>query len=101
MHQVHLAGQIARSSPLEWARRPLPAPTTEVPMTRPLPSSLVAVLLATPLIGLTAWVVRGALKAPTRPSSDAPVPQPHPEGPAGVWPGLPQHRVDLPAERLE
>ena len=70
-------------------------------MTRRLPSALVAVLLAIPLIGLTAWVVRGALKAPSRTSSDAPFPQPHPGGPAGVWPGLPQHRVDLPAERLE
>jgi hypothetical protein len=70
-------------------------------MTRRLPSSLVAVLLATPLIGLAAWVVRGALKAPSRASTDAAIPQPHPEGPAGVWPGLPQHRVDLPAERLE
>ena len=70
-------------------------------MTRRLPSSLVAVLLATPLIGLTAWVIRGALSAPSRASSDASIPQPHPGGPAGVWPGLPQHRVDLPAERLE
>ncbi len=70
-------------------------------MTRRMPSSLAAVLLATPLVGLTAWVVRGALSPASRTSSDAPIPQPHPGGPAGVWPGLPQHRVDLPAERLE
>ena len=69
-------------------------------MTRRLPSALVAVLLATPLIALTAWLVHGALKPPSRASSGA-IPQPHPDGPAGVWPGLPQHRVDLPAERLE
>jgi len=70
-------------------------------MTRRLPSALLAVLLALPLIGLTAWVVRGALRAPDRPSSEASPPQPRPGGPAGVWPGLPQHRADLPAERLE
>ena len=69
-------------------------------MTRRLPSSLVATLLSMPLIGLTAWVVRGAFHS-LRASSEAPVPQPHPEGPAGVWPGLPQHRVDLPAARFE
>ena len=70
-------------------------------MERRLPSWLQVVLLAVPLIGLTAWVVRGALNPPRRASADAPVPEPHPGGPAGVWPGLPQHRVDLPAERLE
>jgi hypothetical protein len=70
-------------------------------MTRRLPSALLAVLLAMPLIGLTAWVVRGALRAPDRTSSEASPPQPRPGGPAGVWPGLPQHRADLPAERLE
>ena len=69
-------------------------------MTPRLHSALLATLLSVPLIGVTAWVVRGALQAP-RASSEAAVPQPHPEGPAGVWPGLPQHRVDLPAERLE
>jgi hypothetical protein len=69
-------------------------------MTR-LPSALLAVLLATPLVGLTAWVVHGALNPPRRAAADAPVPEPHPGGPAGVWPGLPQHRVDLPADRLE
>ncbi len=70
-------------------------------MTRRLPSTLVAILLSIPLVGLTAWVVRGALKPPRRASSEDPVPQPHAGGPAGAWPGLPQHRVDLPAERLE
>jgi hypothetical protein len=70
-------------------------------MTRRLPSSLVAVLLSIPLVGLTAWVVWGALTPPHETPTGAPLPQPHPGGPAGVWPGLPQHRVDLPAERLE
>jgi len=70
-------------------------------MTRRLPSSLLAVLLAMPLVGLTAWVVWGALKSPRRTSGDASVPQPRTGGPAGVWPGLPQYRVDLPADRLE
>jgi hypothetical protein len=69
-------------------------------MTRRLPSWLLVVLLATPLVGLTAWVVRGALRSP-RASADVDVRQPRPNGPAGVWPGLPQHRADLPAERLE
>ena len=70
-------------------------------MTRRLPSTLLAALLALPLFALTAWVVRGALVAPRRATSDAPVPQPRPGGPAGVWPGLPQHRADLAADRLE
>lgn len=70
-------------------------------MTHRLPSWLLAVLLGTPLVGLTAWIVRGALKSPHPASADAGVPQPRPHGPAGVWLGLPQHRADLPAERLE
>jgi hypothetical protein len=53
----------------------------------------VAAVLATPLVALTAWVIHGAV--------DPRAPQPRPDGPAGVWPGLPQHRADLPAERLE
>ena len=69
-------------------------------MKRRLPSWLLAALLATPLLGLTAWVVRGALKDPHR-ASRADARQPRPGGPAGVWLGLPQHRADLPAERLE
>jgi hypothetical protein len=68
-------------------------------MTHRLPSWLLAVLLGTPLVGLSAWVVRGALVGSPRASTDAP--QPRPDGPAGVWLGLPQHRADLPAERLE
>jgi hypothetical protein len=83
------------------AEAPLVARTRKGLMTSRLSSTLVATLLSIPLIGLTAWVVRGALASHPSASSDAPVPQPHPEGPAGVWPGLPQHRVDLPAERLE
>ena len=35
-------------------------------MTRRLPSWLLAVLLATPLLGLTAWIARGALVGPSR-----------------------------------
>lgn len=68
-------------------------------MTRRLPTWSLVLLLGTPLVGLTAWIVRGALVSPRQPAAG--VPQPRPEGPAGVWPGLPQHRVDLPAERLE
>lgn len=49
--------------------------------------------LAAPLVVIVAWLVSGAV--------DPRAPQPRPGGPAGVWPGLPQHRVDLPAERLE
>jgi uncharacterized protein DUF6599 len=66
-----------------------------------LSSTQLVILLSIPLVGLAGWLVRGALKSPRQPSSEAPVPEPHPGGPAGVWPGLPQHRVDLPAERLE
>ena len=54
---------------------------------------LVALALATPLVAITAWVLRGA--------TDPRAAQPRPAGPAGVWPGLPQHRADLPADRLE
>jgi hypothetical protein len=56
-------------------------------------SWLVAAALAAPLLALTAWLMRGAV--------DPHAPQPRPAGPAGVWPGLPQHRADLPADRLE
>lgn len=52
-----------------------------------------AVGLTAPLVALVAWVVHGAV--------DPGAPQPAPPGPAGVWAGLPQHRADLPAERLE
>jgi hypothetical protein len=69
-------------------------------MTRRLPSALVAVLLATPLVALAAWVVRGALRVPQRAPNGA-VPQPRPAEPAGVWPSLPKHVADLPADRLE
>lgn len=61
-------------------------------MKRRLPSWLLAVLLATPLLGLTAWVVRGAMAsshiAEAMPTS-LPVP------------GLPAPQADLGAERLE
>jgi hypothetical protein len=61
-------------------------------MSRPRPY-LVAAALAAPLVVLTAWVIHGAV--------DPRAPQPRPAGLAGVWPSLPQHLVDLPADRLE
>ena len=70
-------------------------------MTRRLPSALLAVLLATPLVLVTAWVVRGAVRPSHRTSAEGTAPQSRPAAPASAWAGLPQHRVDLPAERLE
>lgn len=62
-------------------------------MARRLPSWLLALALATPLVGLTVWVIHGAS---------------HPSGfvaakaaTAGALPGLPPPRADLPADRLE
>jgi len=57
-----------------------------------------ALLLATPVVGLTAWVVRGALNPPR---ADGSAPQPRPGTSASSWSGLPPHLVDLPADRLE
>jgi hypothetical protein len=68
-------------------------------MKRRLPSWILGLLLGTPLVGLTAWIIRGALVGP--PEASTGTRQPRPDAPAGVWPGLPQHRADLPAERLE
>jgi hypothetical protein len=68
-------------------------------MTRRLPSWLLAALLGTPLLALTAWIVRGALTGSD--GRAATVSEPHPGEPAGGWLGLPQHRADLPADRLE
>jgi hypothetical protein len=62
-------------------------------MPRQLRTWLVALAFAAPLAVITAWVLRGA--------TDPRAGEPRPAGPAGVWPGLPQHRADLPAERLE
>ena len=62
-------------------------------MARQWRSWLVAAALAVPLVALTAWLAGRAI--------DPSAPQPRPAGPAGVWPGLPQHRADLPADRLE
>src|SRR5512139_2350942 len=70
-------------------------------MTNRLPSWLLVALLGTPLLGLTAWVVRGALMSPGRVSAAASSPGPQSGRPALPWPGLPPHRADLPAERLE
>jgi hypothetical protein len=58
-----------------------------------LRTCLVALAFAAPLAAITAWVLRGA--------TDPQALEPHPAEPAGVWPGLPQHRADLPADRLE
>jgi hypothetical protein len=71
-------------------------------MTRRLPSWLLVALLGTPLLGLTVWIVRGALRgghgrvqAPRRVAATVP-------SPAGApVPGLPAPSVDVPAERLE
>jgi len=66
----------------------------EARMTRRRPAAwLVAAALAVPLVGLIAWLSRGAV--------DPRASHPRPAGPAGVWPGLPQHQADLPSERLE
>lgn len=65
-------------------------------MARRLPSGLVVPLLAVPLLGLTGWVVRGAL----RPAETAPAP-PAAAEPRGPLPGLPTPSADLPADRLE
>ena len=62
-------------------------------MPRRLRTWLVALAFAAPLAAITAWVLRGA--------NDPQAREPRPAEPAGVWPGLPQHRADLPAERLE
>jgi hypothetical protein len=58
-------------------------------------------LLATPLVGLTAWVVRGSLTPSRRHAAEAPAAGPGPAAPASAWPGVPQPLVDLPADRLE
>ena len=52
-----------------------------------------AIALAAPLVAMTAWVLRGA--------TDPRAPEARPAAPAGVWPGLPRPRADLPSERLE
>jgi hypothetical protein len=54
---------------------------------------LLALALAAPLVAITAWVIHGATDPRAR--------QVAPGAPAGVWPGLPEHRADLPSERLE
>jgi len=62
-------------------------------MARRLRTWLVAIALAAPLVAITGWVIHGA--------TDPHVRQPAPGKPAGVWPGLPRDRADLPSERLE
>jgi hypothetical protein len=64
-----------------------------------LPSWLVGLLLATPLLALTVWVVGGFATADSPPIEDA-VPSSHPP-PQGVLPGLAAPEADLPEERLE
>jgi hypothetical protein len=60
-------------------------------MARRLRTWLLALALAAPLVAITAWVTRGA--SPARPPASGKI--------KGAWPGLPRHRDDLPAERLE
>ena len=68
--------------------------TREARMTRHRPAAwLVAAALAVPLVAFVAWLSRGAV--------DPRASHPRPAGPAGVWRGLPQHRADLTADRLE
>jgi len=62
-------------------------------MARRLRTWLLSLALAAPLVAITAWVIHGA----TEPHALQPVSS----GPAGVWPGLPEQRADLPSERLE
>ena len=62
-------------------------------MARRLPSWLLGMALATPLVGLTVWLIRGA----THPSGSVAATA----TPAGTVPGLPPPRADLPADRLE
>ena len=52
-----------------------------------------AAALTAPLVAFTAWVIHGAI--------DPDAPRPRSAARAGAWSGLPQHRADLPADRLE
>jgi len=60
---------------------------------RRLPSWLLALALATPLVALTVWVIHGA----THPSRSVATTV----APSGALPGLPPPHADLPADRLE
>jgi hypothetical protein len=62
-------------------------------MRRRLPSWLLALALAVPLVALTGWVIYGATH-PVAGGSAA-------GSPAGVLPGLPAPQADLPPDRLE
>lgn len=62
-------------------------------MRRRLRTWLVALALAAPLVAITAWVIHG--------STGPRAPEPRSAGAARAWPGLPPHRSDLPADRLE
>ncbi len=62
-------------------------------MARRLPPWLLALALAAPLFGLTAWVILGAVRPTAGVSASRP--------PAGVLAGLPVPTDDLPADRLE
>jgi hypothetical protein len=64
-----------------------------------LPSWLVGLLLATPLLALTAWVVSGFAASDARPLAGA-APSPRPPSP-GVLPGLAAPTADLPEARFE
>jgi hypothetical protein len=54
---------------------------------------LLATALAAPLVGLTVWVIHGAVRPAAGVSASRP--------PAGVLAGLPVPAADLPADRLE
>ncbi len=74
-------------------------------MTSRFPPILGALLLATPLVALSAWVVRGALTrghgpTPAETSSERPGPSP-PAAAASPLRGFPPPATDLPEARLE
>jgi hypothetical protein len=64
-----------------------------------LPSWLVGLLLAAPLLALTAWVMSGFASAVSPPLEPAALPTE--TTPRGVLPGLAAPQADLPEERLE
>jgi len=74
-------------------------------VTSRFPPILGALLLATPLVALSAWVVRGALSRDHGPTlEDANFERPEPSPPATAdtpLPGFPPPATDLPEARLE
>jgi hypothetical protein len=74
-------------------------------VTSRFPPILGALLLATPLVALSAWVVRGALSrdhGPTPEDANFERPEPTPPAVADIpLPGFPPPATDLPEARLE